>query len=155
MYALSLQQVDDAAKIGLFADGQLQRGDTGAEDGAKLVERAVEAGAFTIELVDEDHAGEPERGRGLPGDFGLDLDAFDGAHHDDGEVRHGQPGLYLRKEVGVTGAVEKVQLAAVALESGQRGRHRQMAFDLFGLGVGDGGAVLDPAYSADHTGVGQ
>ena len=113
------QKIDDAAELGLFADRQLERCDAGAEQRAQLVERAIEAGALTVELVDEDHAGEVERGRRFPCDFGLHLDAFHGADDDDGEVGHGQPGLHLREEVGVARTVEQIELAAVRLERRQ------------------------------------
>ena len=54
------QEVGDAAERGLLADRQLERRDAGAEPVADLVERALEVGALTVELVDEHHARDAE-----------------------------------------------------------------------------------------------
>jgi hypothetical protein len=67
------EQVGDAAKP-LGADGQLEGGDAGTEAVTELVERALEGGALAVELVDEDHAGEPMPAAAAPQALVLHLD---------------------------------------------------------------------------------
>ncbi len=153
--ATSFKQVDDAAKLGLFADRQLQRRDAGAELRLQLVERARERRALAVELVHEDRArqaallGEPPR------DLGLHLDAFDRGHDEQREVGGLDRGGDVADEVGVPGRVEHVDLVVVELERGERERDRDVAALLLGVEVADGRAVLDPAQADDRPGVEQ
>ncbi len=71
------EEIGDAVERGLLADRQLERCDAGAELLAQLVERALEARALSVELVDEDHARHVERCRELPRRLCLHFDAFD------------------------------------------------------------------------------
>ena len=53
---LHRDQIDDAAKVLLLADRQLNRDDGAAEHAAQRFERALEAGALAIEAVEDDQA---------------------------------------------------------------------------------------------------
>ena len=85
-------------------------------DVAELVERALEVGPLTVELVDEHHARDAERGAPAPHDLGLHLDALDGAHDEDGQVGDAQRRLDVADEVGVAGRVDEVDLVAGPLD---------------------------------------
>ena len=84
--------------------GQLERRHAGAEPVAQLVERALEAGALAVELVDEDHPRHAEPAGLAPDRLGLHLDAVDRAHHEHGEVDDPQRGAHVAEEVGVARA---------------------------------------------------
>ena len=143
--ALVGEQVGDAAERGFFTDRQLERGDARAELGAQLLERALEAGALTIELVHEDHAGEAQLGGDLPDHLGLHLDAVDRAHDEDGEVGHAECRLHVADEVGVARGVDQVDLVALPLERGQREREAEAPLLLLGIEVGHTWCRLPPA----------
>ncbi len=83
-----VEQLDHAAEPGFLADRQLQRRDARAEQLLQLVERPIERRPLTIELVDEDGAGESELLGHPPRDLRLHLDALDRRHHEHREVGH-------------------------------------------------------------------
>ncbi len=146
------EQVGDAVERRLLADGQLERRDAGAEAVAQLFERAVEGGALLVELVDEDHPGDPHLLGETPHPLGAHLDAVDGAHHEDGEIDHAERSVDVADEVGVAGGVDEVDLVTLPLERGvgQRQRHAPLRF--LGVVVEHGVAVLDSAQAADGSG---
>ena len=145
------EQVGQAVKLRFLADGQLERGHAGAESGVQLLEDAGKIGPFPVQLVHEDEAGDPELGCRFPENLGLHLDAVDGADDEHGQVGHGQPGERLRYEVGIARAVQDIDLVAAPLRGGQCERGGHVMGVLFGLEVGHGGPVLDPARPRDRT----
>ena len=147
------QEVGHAAKGRLFADRQLERGDAGAETIAQLVERALEAGPFTVELVDEDHAGKVQLGGELPGGVRLDLDALDGADHENRQVSHSECGVHVADEVRVARAVDEVDLVVLPFEGRQRQRQRKVALLFLGIEVAHGRAVFDTSHAGDSAGL--
>ena len=82
---------------------------------------------------------------------GLCLDSFDCAHYQDDEVDDRAGGPHLSEEIGISGSVDDVDLHVSDRERGHRERHGKVSLDLFGLEVGDGRAVLDPALSGDRA----
>ena len=102
-----------------------------------------------IELVDEDHAGQPERRGRAPEPFVLHLDAFDRAHDEHGEIRDPQCRQRLTLEVGVPRRVDEVDLVVFPLDRRQGERQRDRPFLLLGVEVAHGGAVFDPAHTTD------
>ena len=110
--------------VGLGADRQLERGHARAEPVAELVERALEAGALAVELVDEDHPRHAEPAGLAPDRLGLHLDAVDRAHHEHREVDDPQRGPHVAEEVGVARRVDQVDLVALPLERRHRERQR-------------------------------
>ena len=95
--------------------------------GADLGQGAVEVGPFPVELVDDDHPGQAEPGRGPPGVLGLGLHAVGGADHHHGKVGTGQGGQHFGGEVGVAGRVEQVDLHPVHGEGCEGGGDRTAA----------------------------
>src|SRR5439155_27105718 len=83
---------------------------------------------------------------------GLDLEALDGADHDDCQVDYSQGGGHVAHEVGGAGDVEEVDLVPPVLEGGQGQGERDVPPHLFGVEVGGRGPVLDPAQPVDGTG---
>ena len=146
------QQIGDAAERRLLTDRQLERRDARAESVAQLLERALEARPFAVELVDEHHAGHAELRGDLPRRIRLDLDAFDRADHEDGQVGHAQRRVDVADEVRVPGAVDEVDLVVLPLERRERERQGQPALLLLGVEVGDRRSVLDPADPSDGAG---
>ena len=146
------EQIRDAAEGGLFPDRQLERRDAGAELRPQLLERALEAGALTVELVHEDHARHPEVGSDLPDHLRLHFHAVDCAHDEHREVGHSQRREDVADEVGVTRRVDEVHLVAIPLERRQGEREAEVALLLFRVEIGDSGAVLDTPRPTDRTG---
>ena len=143
------EQVGDSVERCLLADGQLERGDACAEPIPELFERAVERGAFLVELVDEDHAGDAQLPGESPDPLGADLDSVDGVHHEHGEIDHAQGGVDVANEVGVARRVDEVDLVALPLERGVGQGERHPALGLLGVEVEHGVAIFDPAQTAD------
>ena len=114
------QEVSDSVKGCLVADGQLQRGNAGAEALPELIQGPLEVGPLAVELVDEHEPRDAELGRQPPGLLGLDLYALDGTDHQHGQVGNRQAGLDLGYEIGVPGGVDDVDLAVLVEERSQR-----------------------------------
>ena len=91
------QQVDDPVEVGFGPDGQFHRRHPGSEAGADVGQGAIEVRPLAIQLVDDDHPGQAEPGRGAPGVFGLGLDAVGGADDHDGQVGAGQSASAFRR----------------------------------------------------------
>jgi len=155
-----VEEVDDPAETRLGPDGELDRGDAGAEGLADVGQGAVEVGALAVELVDDDHPGQAQGGGGSPGVLGLGLYAVDGADDDDGHVGQGQGHLHVGAEVGVAGGVEEVDFHPVDGDRRQGQGHRQLPRGLLRLEVADRGAAVDRSLPGDgagggHQGLGQ
>ena len=146
------QEVGDTAERGLGADGELEGSDARAEGVLQLLEGPGEVGALTIELVDEDEAGEPHLGGSLPHQLGLDLDAFDRADDEYRQVGYSQRRHGVGAEIGVAGAIQQVDLVVVPLEGGEGDRDGDVAPHLLRVEVRGRGAVLDPSFAVGHSG---
>jgi hypothetical protein len=146
------EQVGDAPEAGLLPDGQLQRGDAGAEPVAQLGQGGVVAGPLAVELVDEDHAGQAEAGGQRPRLLGLDLDPVDRADHEHGQVGDAQGGGHVAHEVGVARRVDEVDLVVAPLERSHRQRQGDAALVLLGVEVAHRRPVLDATHAGDGTG---
>jgi len=147
-----MDQVDVAAERVGLADGQLERGDLGAERLAEGVEHARRLGVLAIALVDD------EEGRGPVGPPQGDrvlragLDAARGIDADEGRVDGPEPRDDLGHEVRVAGRVDEGDEIAVVVERGDRQRERHVPLLLLGLEVEGGGPVLDAALPVDRPG---
>ena len=148
-----VQEIDHARQARLLADRQLQRGDARAELRLQLVERPRERCALAVELVHEDRARQAALLGELPRDLGLDLDALDGRHDEQGEVGGLDRGGDVADEVGVARGIEQVHLVVFELEGRERERHRDGAALFLGVEVAHGRSVLDPAEAHDRPGV--
>ena len=102
--ALVGEDVGDAVEALLLAERQLERDEARPEPLPELRQHAVEVGARLVLLVDEDEPGDAGGGALAPGRLGADLDAVDGADHDDGQVGDRQRGVDVADEVGVARA---------------------------------------------------
>ena len=137
--------IDHPGEVMLLADRQVHGGEAAAQLLGQLRQRAGERGTLPVELVDEDDPRDVQPAGHRPDDLMLDLHPFDRRQHEDGEVHHPECRLGLADEVGVAGDVDEVDLVAVPLDGSQGQRDRKALFDLLGLEVADGVAVLDPA----------
>ena len=146
------QQVDDPVEVGFGADGQFDRRHPGAEAGADVGQGAIEVRPFAIQLVDDDHPGQAQPGRGAPGVFGLGLDAVGGADDHDGQVGAGQGRQHFGGEVRVAGSVEQVHLHPVHRDRCQGGGDGQMARDLLGLEITGRGPFFHGAPAGQGAG---
>ena len=146
------EEIHDPRQLVLFADRQMERRHRGAERLDELVERALERGPLTVELVDEERPGDTEVLGDVPGDPGLHLEPLDGGDHDDRQIGRSQPGLRVADEVRVAGRVEQVDLVVLPLERRKGERDRDPLGNLVGIEVADGVAVLDAAHAIDGAG---
>ena len=147
-----VQQLDDARQVGLFTDRQLQGGHAGAELGLEVVDRALVRRPLAVELVHEDRPGNAALLGEPPRDLRLHLDTLDGGDDEQREVGGLQRGDDVAHEIGVAGRIDDVHLVAVELERCDRKRHGDGPPLLFGIEVGDGRAVFDPAHARDRAG---
>ena len=74
---LVTEEIRNAVEVGLFADRQLDGGNSCSKSIPELTQRSIERGAFLVEFVDEDHPGNPVIFSNTPRVFRLNLDAFD------------------------------------------------------------------------------
>ena len=81
----------------------------------------------------------------------MDLDAFDGAHDEYGQVCDRESGFDLGHEVGVAGGVDDVDLAVLEQERGQGQRDRYLPLELFWLEIADRRPILCPTRSGQHA----
>ncbi len=143
--ALHGDEVDDAAEALLLADRGLHGHAGPAELLLELVHDAAAVGALAVHAVDDDESGEPEVLAGLPGLFGLDLDARDRVDDDERRVRGAQAAEHLRDEDSVARRVDQVDLLLLPLERRDREPDRDLPVDLLGVEVCRRVAFLDAA----------
>jgi hypothetical protein len=149
---LLVHEVGDPGELVLGADRELERRDLVPEGRDQLVQRGLEVGAFTVELVHEDRAGEALLDRQLPCVLGLDLHAVDRRDHDDHGVGGPDGGPDVPDEVRGAGCVEDVQLRALPLHRRHRERDRDLAALLVGIVVRDRVPVFDRPHPSDPAG---
>ena len=99
-----LDEIDDAGKVVLGADGELDDHGMGAQAILDHADAALEVGAGAVHLVDEDEAGNVVLVGLAPDRLGLRLDAGDGIEDDHATVEHAQRALDLDREVDVARA---------------------------------------------------
>ena len=115
-------------------------------------QRALEARAVALEPVDGDDPRQVERRRLGPQLLGLDFDAGDGVHHDQGALDDAEGRAGVGQEVGEAGGVDEVDLGFLPLGVGQAGREGVLAGDGFFVKIGDGGALVHLAEAVDRAG---
>ena len=149
---LHRHEIDDAAKILLFSDWQLDRDDRTPEDTAQRFERASKVGALAIEPVEDNEARRLHLGGHAPDLLGRDLDAGHGVDDDEGGIGDAQRGTRVAEEVRQPRGIDEVDLVAVPLDVGEAGGKGVLAGDFFFVEVGDGGAVVDAAETVHGAG---
>ena len=130
-----------------LSEWKLERQHRCAKHCSQLSEHAIEIGAFTILLVHEDHARHAPFGNLAPQQFGLQLDAINGTHHDHGKVGNIERGIDLVDEVGISGSVDQIDLVGqpvggLPFERRHREREREPPTDLFWFIVEHTGAFI-------------
>ena len=139
---LAGQQIDDADKAALQADGQDHHQGAGAQHVLHLVDDAVEVSADAVELVDVDDAGDAGVVGVAPVGLGLGLDAAGAAKDADAAVQDLEGAIDLDGEVDVTGGVDDVQPTALPLAGGGGGLDGDAALGLLLHEVHGGLAVM-------------
>ena len=135
----------------LLADGELDRRHLGSERGHQLLQRSVERGALSVDLVDDDGSGEACLRRQLPSHLGLHLHPVHGRDHEEAGVGGSKGSSNVSDEVRVAGRVDHVQLHAVPFHRRQRQRDARPSTDLLGVVVGDRVAVLHLAHPCEGS----
>ena len=77
------------------------------------LQRSLEARALAVEAVDHDEAGKAQLLGGLPGFLRLHLNAGHRIDHDNGRIRHAQPGARVSKKIRHPGRIDDVDLGLV------------------------------------------
>ena len=135
---LLVDDVNDAVKVVLRADGQENRIRISLELLAHVVERVLKIRAGAVHLVDERDARDLVFGRLPPDGLGLRLHAGHAAEHRDRAVEHAHGAFHLGGEIHVPGRVNDVDAVRHAEE-----RLVQFVFAVLGLLLrpvaGDGG----------------
>ena len=127
---LARQKVDNALELVFDTDWQHHDEWVRAQDVLDLLDDAVEVGADTVELVDEDNA----RNLGFVGvapvGLRLGLDAAGSAKYPDAAVEYLQRAIDLDREIHVSRGVEQVDLVLVPLQRRRRRGDRDAALFL-------------------------
>jgi hypothetical protein len=152
---LHRDEVDDAAEGLLFADRQLNGDDGAAEDAAQRFDRPIDAGALTVETVQNDDPGDLELFRSGPDFFRGHLRTVHGVDDDQRGVDDTKRGSRIAEEVGHPRRVDEVDFLSVPLGVGEAGRERVLAGDFFFVVVGDRSAVVHATEPVDGAGVEQ
>ena len=139
---LHVDQVDNADKISLFADRQLQRNGMRAQTIDDHIDNVIEICAHDIHLVDIAEAGNAIALGLAPNCFGLGLNAALCAEHGDSAIQHAQGALNLDREVYVSGSIDDVDAMALPLGGGCSRLNRDAAFLLLLHKVHRRGAVM-------------
>ncbi len=134
-------------------EGEHGVGVVAAEDLAADPGHRVEGGAGGVQVGDDDGARHADRRALLPdstGRAGDGVGLLGGRDDEQGRVRRAQTGPEFPDEVGVTGAVQQIDLDPVPFhgDEGERDGALPALFDP--VVVGDRGAVLDPARPVDR-----
>jgi hypothetical protein len=139
---LPVQEVDDAAEVGLAPDGQVQGDRPWGELRAHRVHSPEVVGVLLVHLVDDHEPRLAGTGQLLPGDLGTDRELVGRAHDEQRTLRRRQPALDLPREVEETRRVEEVELVAVELAVADAEVDRDLAPLLLGLEVERGRAAV-------------
>ena len=157
-----LDQVDDAFKGILAADGELDGHGIALQALLNHAEHVVEVGAHDVHLVDIDHPGDLVVIGLAPHSLRLGLHAALGAQHGDRAVQHAQGALHLHGEVHVARSVDDVNPGGLELvlgtgpvAGGGGGRDGDAALLLLGHPVHGGGAIMGLTDLIVHAGVEQ
>jgi len=129
----------------------LHRDEFGVEGVTDLLQSPLEAGVFTVQLVDHDEARQMVLVAHLPGQLGADLDAAHSVHHDDGGLAHVQGRAHFTLEVGEAGRVKQIDLVIQELNRDDGGRQRDLSTLLLILKVRDCRPVEDFAVPGGGT----
>ena len=116
----NFQQIDDAFKAVLFADGNLNGYDAAAEFVLELRENFFKIGMFAIHFRDEECARKIQTFRQSPGLFGLNFDARAGTYDDNRRISRRQCPVHFRNEIGEAGHVNGIDLEIFPLKSCKR-----------------------------------
>ena len=152
---LSRDQIDDAAEVLLFPDGQLNRDDGAAARVAQRRQRAIEAGAFAVHPIEHDETRQTDRIGRFPDFFRLHHHARDGVHDYEGGIGDVKRGARVGEEVAGAGRVDEIDFVFVPLGVGEAGRKRVLTRDFFFVEVRDGRAIVHFSEAVDHGGVGE
>ena len=150
---LHLDQVNDAAEVGLLAYGQLDGHGVRLQALVDHVDHVVEVRAHDVHLVDVDDARDVVVVGLAPDGLALGLDAALGAQHGDAAVEHAQAALDLNREVDVARGVDDVQTAAAPVAGGGRGGDGYASLLLLLHPVHGRGALVRLAYLVVDAGV--
>ena len=140
-----LDEVDDAAELGLAADGHLQRDGVGPRRSTIISRPRKKSAPMRSILLTKRDARDAVLVGLPPHGLRLRLDAADGAEQRDGAVEHAQAPLDLDGEVHVPGRVDDVDLRVAPGDGGGGRGDGDAALLLLRHPVHDGGALVDLA----------
>ena len=151
-----VEHADDLGEAAFLADGEGHRDADGLAVGfLEVFQHGVEAGAFAVEAVHEDHARELEVAGEGPCAGGADLDAVDAIEHDDGEAAGTERGNDFADELAVAGSVGQEELVVLPVAVHERGVDAGTLVLLVGGEVGNAGLGVDGAEAVDCAGLEQ
>ena len=113
------------------------------KNGLHAFERALKAGAFTVEFVDDDSARKFELFAEAPDLLGLNFHAGDAIHQHQGRIGRGQRRLGVVDEDIEAGRVDQVDLFLVPLDRRMAVEIVILRCDLFVVEIGNGIALVD------------
>ena len=144
------QQVGDALEARLLADGQLERGDARRRTSSRSWSSVRWKSARSrSSLLTNTMRGMPSSAQRRHTTSAWTSTPSTALTTNTARSATPQRGLDVADEVGVAGRVDQVDLVAGPLERRDGEGDRDAALLLLGLGVGRGGAVLDPADPVD------
>ena len=142
--SLHPDQVDDATEVFVGAEGKLNGNRRAAEAFMDAFHGALETGAVTVQLIDDNGAGKAELLGGLPHLLGLRFHAGDGVDDDDSGIGGDQGGPGVVDKHVEPGRIEEVDLGLPPFGRRYGGGDRELAVDLFLVKVRYGISFVDP-----------
>ena len=142
---LQRDQIDYAAEVFLFADGQLERNHRPAEGIGEGFQNALGVGAVAIHAAGHDQARRLIFLTVVPNTLGDDFDAGHAIDDDDRGIHHRQHQLGFVDEHVEAGRIHDIDFRFAPLHVGQAGGDRHLAGDFFLVVIGGGGAVVHAA----------
>ena len=148
-----LDQVDHARKVGLCADGDLDREGPSIESLFDHVDRSPVIGAHPVELIDKADTRHPIVVGLAPDGLRLGLHAMDGIEDNDASIQDAQAALDFDCEVHMAGGVDDVDavVGPIAGRCGGRDGYTTLAF--LDHPVHDGGTFMHFADLVGATGI--
>ena len=142
---LQRHQIDHAAEVFLFADGQFEWNHGSAEGIGQRFQNAFGVGAIAIHAAGHDQARRLIFLAVVPHPLGDDFHAGHAIHDDDRRIHHRQHQLGFVDEHVEAGRIHDIDLRFAPLHVGQAGGNRHLAGDFFLVVIGGRGAVVHAA----------
>ena len=140
-------QIDHAAEVFFFPDGQFERNHGSPEGIGQRFQNAFGIGAIAIHAAGHDQSRRLIFLAVVPHPLGDDFHSGDAIDDNDGRIHHRQHQLGFVDEHVEAGRVHDIDFRLAPLHVGEAGGNGHLARDFFFVVIGGGGAVIHAAHA--------